>query len=170
MNLQRSHCTTEEKHAALCEMRRKRARLVENARVAYAKGDAAGAEKELAEVRRLDSIVTVTLKNDPKFAPNGPDVLWDFKPIDEEDFMGKKHTTKRTENKLMSTEDKKLEILTEMAKLPPAELAKLKVLAEHIQEFAKMTPQERARILAKAERAGAQVLAKAHQSNRTNSR
>lgn len=70
----------------------------------------------------------------------------------------------------MNTQDKKLEILTEMAKLPPEELAKLRVLAEHLHEFGKLTPQERARILAKTERVGAQVLAKFRVSTPLNPR
>jgi hypothetical protein len=60
--------------------------------------------------------------------------------------------------------DKKIELLTELAKLPPHELAKLQVLAKHLGEFSKLTPQERARVLAKAERAGAVLLAKAQSS------
>jgi hypothetical protein len=81
--------TTEQKHQALREMRRKRTRLIEDARVACAEGDAEGVQKKVAEVRRLDDIVISTLKADLKFAPNGPAELWDFKPIDEEDFMDK---------------------------------------------------------------------------------
>jgi hypothetical protein len=170
MNIERTHFTTAEKQQMLIEGRRKRAALVQVIRAAYARGDIAEAEENMAAVRRTDAAFIGSLKNDPGFAPNGPESLWDFKPIDEEDFMGKNHTTQRTESKTMSTEDKKIEILTEMAKLPPEELAKLRVLAEHIQEFAKLTPQERARVLAKAERAGALVLAKAQSSSRSNPR
>lgn len=142
-----------DRHEFLSCARRLREENVTGIRMLMRTGNIKGANELIAATRKLEQAI-----------------CWDGTPIDEEDFMGKTHTTKRTENKPMTTQDKKLEILTEMAKLPPAELAKLKVLAEHIQEFAKLTPQERARILVKAERAGAQVLAKAHQSNRTYSR
>lgn len=147
MSLQRSHYTTEEKHACLREMRRERARLVEDARVAYAKGDSAGAEKKFAEVRRLDNIVIMTLKNDPKFAPNGPDELWDFKPIDEEDFMGKSYIHTRTGDKTML-------YLT-------AHKNSAQEMNETLDRLAKLSPFERSVVMAKVEREKAQNLAKA---------
>ena len=142
-----------DRHEAISYARRLREENLAGIRMLMRTGNVKKANELIAATRKLEEAM-----------------CWDGTPIDEEDFLGKHHINTRTENKPMTTQDKKLEILTEMAKLPPAELAKLRVLAEHIGEFSKLSPQQRAVVLAKAERAGALVLAKSASSNRGTSR
>lgn len=60
----------------------------------------------------------------------------------------------------MTALNKKLDLLTELAKLSPSALAAVKVMAEHLRDVEKMSPQEFSTLLIKMERARIQVLAK----------